>query len=84
MIGFQNPNVTALSLDPFTKQAGSASALIGSIGMIFGSVASILVAQLVTESVKPLLYILFGSALCSLVLVLYYLNRRKTYALQTS
>ncbi|WP_167597944.1 multidrug effflux MFS transporter [Leeuwenhoekiella sp. ZYFB001] len=84
LIGFQNPNVTALSLDPFTKQAGSASALIGSIGMIFGSVASILVAQLVTESVKPLLYILFGSALCSLVLVLYYLNRRKTYALQTS
>lgn len=84
LIGFQNPNVTALSLDPFTKQAGSASALIGSIGMIFGSVASILVAQLVTESVKPLLYILFGSALCSLALVLYYLNRRKTYALQTS
>ena len=84
LIGFQNPNVTALSLDPFTKQAGSASALIGSIGMIFGSVASILVAELVTESVKPLLFILFGSAVCSLLLVLFYLNKRKAYKFQTT
>ena len=84
LIGFQNPNVTALSLDPFTKQAGSASALIGSIGMIFGSVASILVAELVTESVKPLLFILFGSAVCSLLLILFYLNKRKAYKFQTT
>ena len=84
LIGFQNPNVTALSLDPFTKQAGSASALIGSVGMIFGSVASILVAELVTESVKPLLFILFGSAVCSLLLVLFYLNKRKAYKFQTT
>ncbi len=84
LIGFQNPNVTALSLDPFTKQAGSASALIGSIGMIFGSVASILVAELVTESEKPLLFILFGSAVCRLLLVLFYLNKRKAYKFQTT
>ena len=84
LVGFQNPNVTALSLDPFNKQAGSASALVGSIGMIFGSLASILVAQLVTESVAPLLYILFCSALCSLVLVLFYLNKRKLFKAQTS
>jgi len=84
LVGFQNPNVTALSLDPFTKQAGSASALVGSIGMIFGSFASILVAQLVTESVAPLLYILFCSALCSLILVLFYLNKRKSYKIQAS
>lgn len=84
LVGFQNPNVTALSLDPFNKQAGSASALVGSIGMIFGSVASILVSQLVTESITPLLYILFGSALCSLALIIYYRNKNKAVQLQTS
>ena len=82
LIGFQNPNVTALSLDPFTKQAGSASALVGSIGMIFGSIASILVSQLVTQSVTPLLYILFGGAVFSLVLVLYYKNNQKNSTCQ--
>ena len=74
-IGFQNPNTTALSLDPFTIQAGSASALVGSIGMIFGSIGSILVSQLVTQSVIPLLYLLVGCALCSTFLILYYRYR---------
>lgn len=76
-IGFQNPNTTALSLDPFTIQAGSASALVGSIGMIFGSVASIAVSQLVTDGVMPLLFILFSCALCSMLLILYYRRRIK-------
>jgi len=52
--------------------------------MIFGSVASILVSQLVTESITPLLYILFGSALCSLALIIYYRNKTKALQLQTS
>ncbi|MEZ7494009.1 multidrug effflux MFS transporter [Leeuwenhoekiella aequorea] len=76
-IGFQNPNTTALSLDPFTIQAGSASALVGSIGMIFGSVASIAVSQLVTDGVMPLLFILFSCAFCSMLLILYYRRRIK-------
>ncbi|WP_441803132.1 multidrug effflux MFS transporter [Leeuwenhoekiella sp. W20_SRS_FM14] len=71
-IGFQNPNTTALSLDPFTIQAGSASALVGSIGMIFGSIASIAVSQLVTVGVMPLLYLLFTCALCSMLLIFFY------------
>ena len=76
-IGFQNPNTTALSLDPFNIQAGSASALVGSIGMIFGSVASIAVSQLVTDGVMPLLFILFSCAFCSMLLILYYRRRIK-------
>ncbi|MGB3774480.1 MAG: Bcr/CflA family drug resistance efflux transporter, partial [Leeuwenhoekiella sp.] len=75
-IGFQNPNVTALALDPFTVQAGSASALIGSMSMFFGSVFSILVSTFVTESIVPLFYILAACSICSLVLILIY--RHKT------
>lgn len=72
LIGFQNPNVTALSLQPFTIQAGSASALVGSLSMIFGSIASILVTAFVTESIVPLFYIVFGCSLFSLLLISLY------------
>ncbi len=75
-IGFQNPNVTALALDPFSVQAGSASALIGSMSMFFGSIFSVLVSTYVTESIVPLFYILAGCAVCSLTLILIY--RHKT------
>jgi DHA1 family bicyclomycin/chloramphenicol resistance-like MFS transporter len=56
-IGFQNPNVTALSLQPFNLQAGSASALVGAVSMIFGSVASWLVARYLVDTILPLLWI---------------------------
>lgn len=75
-IGFQNPNATALSLQPFTIQAGSASALIGSLGMIFGSLASILVTTFVTTSILPLFVIVFTSCLLSLALIVVYKKKR--------
>lgn len=75
-IGFQNPNATALSLQPFTIQAGSASALIGSLGMIFGSLASILVTTFVTTSILPLFVIVFTSCLLSLALIVVYKKTR--------
>ena len=72
LIGFQNPNVTTLALHPFTIQAGSASALVGSLSMIFGSVASVLVTKFVTVSIVPLFYIVFGCSIFSFILVLFY------------
>ncbi len=71
-IGFQNPNVTALSLQPFNLQAGSASALVGAVSMIFGSVASTLVAQLLTNSIMPLLVIVSTCSLAGCIAVIYY------------
>ncbi|MGB5944099.1 MAG: multidrug effflux MFS transporter [Leeuwenhoekiella sp.] len=71
-IGFQNPNVTALSLEPFTTKAGSASALVGSLSMVFGSICSLLVSTFVTEAILPLFYILFTCCLMSLLVVGYH------------
>jgi DHA1 family bicyclomycin/chloramphenicol resistance-like MFS transporter len=46
--GFISPNASALSLTPFAKQAGSASALMGFLQMGIGSVASAMVSILGT------------------------------------
>jgi len=62
-IGFQNPNVTALALQPFTKRAGSASAFVGAVSMIFGSFASWFVSSYVTVSLFPLAMMLAGCAI---------------------
>ncbi|WP_194849954.1 multidrug effflux MFS transporter [Nonlabens antarcticus] len=71
-IGFQNPNVTAMSLQPFNLQAGSASALVGAVSMIFGSIASTLVAQLLTDSIMPLLAIVTFCSIAGCIAVVYY------------
>lgn len=54
LIGFQNPNTTALALMPFTRRAGSASAFVGAVSMIFGSIASWFVASYLKTSLLPL------------------------------
>ncbi|SCY25520.1 MFS transporter, DHA1 family, bicyclomycin/chloramphenicol resistance protein [Nonlabens sp. Hel1_33_55] len=71
-IGFQNPNVTALSLQPFNLQAGSASALVGAVSMIFGSIASTLVAQLLVDGIMPLLLIVTICSIAGCIAVVYY------------
>lgn len=43
-LGFLNPNTTALALEPFKKNAGTASAMLGSMQMIFGAAASAFVS----------------------------------------
>jgi DHA1 family bicyclomycin/chloramphenicol resistance-like MFS transporter len=63
-VGFQNPNVTALSLQPFTKRAGSASAFVGAVSMIFGSLASWYVSYFLTSTLLPLFIML---ATCSIM-----------------
>lgn len=62
-LGFQNPNCTALSLNPFTKDAAKASALVGAIKMISGAVCSFILSQLHVKSAIPI-------AVISLVLYL--------------
>jgi len=54
LIGFQNPNTTALALMPFTRRAGSASAFVGAVSMIFGSLTTWFVPTFLTTSLTPL------------------------------
>lgn len=62
--GLTNPNAVALSLAPFTKNAGSASALTGSFRMAAGGIASALVSVFHTGTALPMVGVM---ALCAVV-----------------
>ncbi len=68
-LGFCNPNTTALSLAPFEKNAGSASAVMGAIQMGLGALASVAVGVFVTDSILPVTMIFIGSSLLALVIL---------------
>jgi DHA1 family bicyclomycin/chloramphenicol resistance-like MFS transporter len=62
--GFSFPNSSALSLAPFTKEAGSASALMGSVQMALGAIASGIVGLLSNHTALPMIEVMAG---CSLI-----------------
>ncbi|MDD3005029.1 multidrug effflux MFS transporter [Flavobacterium sp.] len=68
-LGFCSPNTTALSLSPFKKNAGSASALMGAIQMGLGSLVSIFVGMFVTDSIFPVAIIFISSTLTALAIL---------------
>lgn len=53
-LGLLAPNTSALALEPFSKNAGIASALIGTLQMIFGAVASIAVSSFHNQTSIPM------------------------------
>ncbi len=66
--GFSFPNSAALSMAPFTKEAGSASALMGALQMGFGALASALAGILNNGTTLPLAAIMAACALTGLVI----------------
>ena len=68
-LGFCNPNTTALSLAPFEKNAGSASAVMGAVQMGMGSLASVAVGLFVTNSIFPVTLIFIGSTFLALLIL---------------
>ncbi len=68
--GFSFPNSAALSLAPFTKEAGTASALMGAIQMGFGALASALVGFVSNGTTLPLTGVMAGCALLGLIILL--------------
>ena len=84
LLGFQNPNTTALSLYPFSKKAGRASALVGSLKMIIGAVASYIISLFTGDSMLPLaLIILTCLSLSSLLLFRFQLKEKRSLILIT-
>jgi DHA1 family bicyclomycin/chloramphenicol resistance-like MFS transporter len=68
-VGFTNPNTIALSLAPFKKNAGTASALMGAIQMGMGALASSALSFFNTKSAEPMILVmLFTSLLAFLIL----------------
>jgi len=68
-LGLASPNTAGLSLAPFAKNAGSASALMGAVQMILGSVASIAVGIFVKDSMTPITVILLASSSLALLIL---------------
>jgi len=69
--GFVFPNTSALALNPFTKSAGSASALLGSIQLSIGAIASILVSILHNNTNIPMVGIMATCAIVSYLILLF-------------
>ncbi len=66
MVGIINPNAASLSLAPFEKNAGSASALMGAFQMGMGAFISFLISLHDVPAAWPLATAMAGSAVCAL------------------
>ncbi|MBB2148443.1 multidrug effflux MFS transporter [Pedobacter gandavensis] len=69
-LGLTNPNTSALSLAPFSKNAGSASALMGAVQMGLGALASFGVSMFEVKSAVPMVAIMTGTTIIALLILL--------------
>jgi len=69
-LGLINPNAAALSLAPFSKNAGSASALMGALQMGLGALASVMVSLFSEHSVVPMPLVMAVAAFTALFCLL--------------
>lgn len=61
-VGICSPNTSALSLAPFTKNAGSASALMGAFQMAIGSLASVGITLIKSQTTLPMAGVMAASS----------------------
>lgn len=73
--GFAFPNTSALSLAPFTRNAGTASALMGALQLGIGAVATALVSMLNNKTAIPMAGVMCVCAISSFSILL--MGRRK-------
>ncbi|MGG7660978.1 multidrug effflux MFS transporter [Dyadobacter sp. BHUBP1] len=68
-VGYTYPNAAALSLAPFTRNAGSASALMGAFQMGAGTLISIGISLFEEPSIIPMIGAMAGSATLALIVL---------------
>lgn len=73
--GFVFPNTSALALNPFSKLAGSASALLGTVQLAIGALASFLVSFFHDNTEFPMVSIMAMCSLFSLAILLFATNK---------
>ncbi len=78
LLGFQNPNTTALSLYPFTKRAGRASALVGCLKMCLGAVTSFIISLYTGISLVPMALTILVCLVLSSMLLIRFKRKEKT------
>ena len=69
--GFTFPNSSALSIAPFSKNAGTASALMGALQLGIGAVTSAIVSMLASNSALPMAAVMGACAITSFVFLLF-------------
>jgi DHA1 family bicyclomycin/chloramphenicol resistance-like MFS transporter len=81
-LGISNPNTAGLTLAPFAKNAGSASALMGAIQLGMGALASFAVGVFVKDSMIPMVVIMTTTTLVAFfILQIGKKNIKKTIAI---
>lgn len=68
-VGTTSPNASALSLAPFSKNAGTASALLGALQLGLGALATLGVSIFNGHSAVPMAAIMEGSAIIALLIL---------------
>lgn len=69
--GFAFPNTSALSLAPFSRNAGTASALMGAVQLGIGAIATALVSVLNNGTAMPMAAVMCACAILSFVVLLF-------------
>ncbi|HLA56119.1 MAG TPA: multidrug effflux MFS transporter [Flavobacterium sp.] len=69
-LGLSNPNTAGLSLAPFSRNAGSASALLGALQLGLGALASVAVGIFVKDSMVPMVLIMASGTVIALLVLL--------------
>jgi MFS transporter, DHA1 family, multidrug resistance protein len=69
-LGFTFPNASALALVSFSRNAGSASALMGAAQMGIGALATVALSLLHSPTAIPMAAVMAGSAVLALVILL--------------
>jgi DHA1 family bicyclomycin/chloramphenicol resistance-like MFS transporter len=79
--GFLVPNAMALALEPFTRNVGSASALLGSFQVIAGALASVLVSALHNGDMLPMILVMAACACVGFALLFFYQQKKNKVVL---
>ena len=81
-LGISNPNTAGLTLAPFSRNAGSASALMGAIQLGLGALASFAVGIFVKDSILPMVTIMTVTTILALIILIFgKRNIKKTIAI---
>ncbi|MGO4770420.1 multidrug effflux MFS transporter [Flavobacterium sp. W22_SRS_FK3] len=68
-LGISNPNTAGLTMAPFAKNAGSASALMGAIQLGLGALASFAIGIFVKDSVAPMVAIMTATTILAFIIL---------------
>jgi DHA1 family bicyclomycin/chloramphenicol resistance-like MFS transporter len=68
-LGISNPNTAGLTLAPFARNAGSASALMGAIQLGLGALVSFIVGVFVKDSVTPMVVIMASTTFIAFIIL---------------